>query len=167
MSPDKPFGNWIGGVRVGNHPFPMEFPFSVQDLRDEFDRLVDRVWHGGITTGPLDGQDWAPRMDVCERTDSFLIRIEVPGVSAEEIDVSILKDTLTIRGTKKAPQEVTEGTRRMRNECRYGDFSRKVELPSAVDEGSVSAVCKDGVLFVRVQKVAQSMGKSVKVTSGE
>ncbi len=150
-----------------NIPFPSEFPFSVQDLRDEFDRMVDRVWHGGISTAPLDGQDWAPRMDVCERPDSYLVRLEVPGVAADDIDVSILKDTLTIRGTKKVPEEVTEGTRRMRNECRFGSFCRKVELPSAVEEGSVSATCKDGVLFVRVQKVAEAMGRSVKVTSAE
>lgn len=145
---------------------PGDLPFSVQDLRDEFDRLVDRVWHGGLSTAPLDGQDWAPRMDVHERPDGYVLRLEVPGVTAEEIDVSILKATVTIRGSKRAPQDVTEGSRNLRTECRFGSFCRRFELPGPVNEETVSASFKDGVLFVRVQKIAEAVGKSVKVNAG-
>lgn len=147
--------------------FPSDIPFSVQELRNEFDRLVDRVWHGGLSTAPLDGQDWAPRMDVAEQTDGYLIRVEIPGVTPEDIEVSILKPTLTIKGTKRAPENVTEGGRIVRRECRFGSFCRKAEFDSPVDENSVSANFKDGVLFVRVSKAQEAMGRRVKVAAQE
>ncbi|MBK8268715.1 MAG: Hsp20/alpha crystallin family protein [Planctomycetes bacterium] len=148
-----------------NFTFATEMPFSVQDLRDEFDRLVDRVWHGGLTTAPLDGQDWAPRMDVYERSDSFLVRLEVPGVSADDVDVSILKSVLTVKGKKREPQDVSDATRKLRTECRFGSFCRKYDLASPVNEENVSATCKDGVLFIRIQKQPEAFGRTVKVTS--
>jgi HSP20 family protein len=140
-------------------------PISVQDLRDEFDRLVDRVWHSGLSTAPLDGQDWAPRMDVYERSDSFLVRLEIPGVNSENVEVSILKSTLTLKGKKGEPQDIGDATRRLRTECRFGSFSRKVDLPVPVNEDNVSATCKDGVLFVRIQKTPEVFGRTVKVSA--
>ncbi len=151
---------------MANIPFSSDIPLSVQDLRDEFDRLVDRAWHGALNTAPLDGQAWAPRRDVHERSDGYFIRLEVPGVAIEDIDVSILKNTLSVKGAKRAPQEIGEAARRIRAECRFGSFCRKCELSGPVDEDSVSASCKDGVLFIRIQKTPEAQGRSVKVNPG-
>lgn len=140
-------------------------PISVQDLRDEFDRLVDRVWHSGLSTAPLDGQDWAPRMDLYERSDSYLVRLEIPGVNSDDVEVSILKSTLTLKGRKVEPQDVGEATRRLRTECRFGSFCRKVDLAAPVNEDTVSATCKDGILFVRIQKTQEAYGRTVKVSA--
>ena len=60
---------------------------SVSDLQDEFNNVFNRLWHGGVTTGPLDGQDWAPRIDLIDEPDQFVVRAEVPGISAGRIDV--------------------------------------------------------------------------------
>ncbi|HWL93925.1 MAG TPA: Hsp20/alpha crystallin family protein [Phycisphaerae bacterium] len=150
---------------MANVPFRPDLPLSINDLRDEFERWIDRVWHGGLNTAPLDGQDWAPSMDVYERPDSYFIRLEVPGVPVEDIDVSILKTMLTVKGTKRSPQEVTDGTRRVRNECRFGTFRRRYDLGAAIREDSVSASCKDGVLFIRIQKAVEAAGRAVKVQS--
>lgn len=146
-----------------NIPFPTDFPFSVSDMRREFDRLMDRVWHAGLSTAPLDGQDWAPPLDVVEKFDAFEIRVEVPGVSSAEVDVSILNNVLTVEGRKIPPATPENDGRRVRAECRYGGFSRKFEFPSAVQDDAITASCRNGVLHINVPKLAASKGRSVKV----
>ncbi len=148
-----------------NIPFPSDLPFSVQEIRNEFDRLLDRVWHGGLSTAPLDGQDWAPPLDVYEHPDRFQVRVEMAGVAAEDVDVSILEGVLTVRGTKAPPQQTGETGRRLRSECRYGRFCRKFELPAAVQENAISASHKNGVLNIEVPKSPEVRGRSVKIDS--
>lgn len=146
-----------------NFPFSSDLPFSMQDVRSEFDRLLDRVMHGGVTTAPLDGQDWAPRLDVVEHPDAYHVRVELPGVSADEVDVSILDNAMTIKGVKMLPDEPPESVRRLRSECRYGSFCRNFSFASDVDDQGVSASFKAGVLSVRVPKSPQTKGHKVQV----
>ena len=144
-----------------NIPLPSDF--SVQGVRNEFDRLLDRVWHLGLSTAPLDGQDWAPSLDVWEEPGSYVVRAELPGLGAEDVSVEILNHVLTIRGFKPAIQKPAENARQLRAECRYGSFNRRLELPGSVDENSVQAVCRNGVLEVKIAKTPAAQGKSVKV----
>ncbi|MEE8386019.1 MAG: Hsp20/alpha crystallin family protein [Dehalococcoidia bacterium] len=151
---------------MANFPIPRDFPFSVQDLRTEFDRLLDRAWHVGLNTAPLDGQDWAPYLDVVEESDAYRVRAEIPGVRGEDVEVAILGNTLTIKGTKPAPaQAEAEDRRSLRAECRYGGFCRKYELPSPVREEGVMASCKNGVLEVTIPKTPEVVGRKVKIQS--
>lgn len=151
---------------MANTPSPRDFPFSVQDIRSEFDRLLDRVWHGGLNTAPLDGQDWAPSLDVVEEGDAYRVRVEIPGVLAEEVEVSILGTVLTIKGVKPAPVASDEkGPQRLRGECRYGSFCRRYELPGPVQDEGVTAVSKNGVLDLTVPKALEALGHKVKVRS--
>jgi len=145
--------------------FPTELPFSLQDVRGEFDRLLDRVWHVGLNTAPLDGQDWAPCIDVIDEGDHYRVRLEVPGLAGDQIDVSILNNVLIVRGTKPVPPKPAEGHRQLRAECRYGSFSRKYELPSAVNEEGVSAVCRHGVLELTIPKKPEARGRTINVTA--
>lgn len=148
-----------------NIPFPSEIP-SFQDMRHEFDRLLDRVWHVGLSTAPLDGQDWAPSMDAAELPDRYVFRVEVPGLSASDVDVSILGNVLSIRGCKKGPTPLPEGGRRLRGECRYGSFNRSCELAGPVVEDGIIAKCTDGVLEISIPKAQEAKGRSVKVQPG-
>lgn len=150
---------------MANIPFPSDLPFSLQNMRQEFDRLLDRVWHGGLSTAPLDGQDWAPSLDVIDSPEAFMVRVEVPGMTAEEIDVSILENVLTIKGCKKSAVSLREDQRQLRAECRYGSFCRRIELPSRVQEDFVSATCKAGVLELTLPKRPEARGKSVHVNA--
>ena len=146
-----------------NLPNPRGFPFSLQDLRSEFDQLMDRVWHAGLTTAPLDGQDWAPTLDVVEEADAYRVFVELPGVSTESVDVSILGSVLTIRGTKPPPVAKDENRRVLRTECRHGGFCRKYELPGSVREAGVAATCRNGILEIVVPKTPEVMGSKVKI----
>lgn len=152
---------------MSKFPFPPDLPFSVQDVRDEFERVLDRVWHGGLQTAPLDGQDWAPRLEVYEHSDSFRVLVEIPGVAPDSVDVSILDNVLTIKGIKPALDRSDESARRLRSECRYGSFCRKYELPGQVKDESVTALIKHGVLDVIIPKAAEVVGRSVQVKAVE
>ncbi|MFQ5502647.1 MAG: Hsp20/alpha crystallin family protein [Phycisphaerae bacterium] len=142
-----------------------DIPFSVQEVRDEFDRLLDRVWHGGLSTAPLDGQDWAPRLNVYDHQGEYLVRVEIPGMKADDVEVSILDNVLTIKGTKVMPEKPPEGIRRIRSECRFGSFCRNYEFPTAVLDEGVSASCKEGVLRIRVPKSPETQGRAVEIKS--
>lgn len=146
-----------------NFPFSTDLPFSMQDIRGEFDRLLDRVMHGGVSTAPLDGQDWAPRIDVVEHPDAYQVRVELPGVVAEDVDVSILENEISIKGVKMVPDEPPESVRRLRSECRYGTFCRRFTFAQDVDDQTVSASFKAGVLSIKVPKSPQSKGRKVQV----
>jgi HSP20 family protein len=149
---------------MANFSIPRDFPFSVQDLRSEFDRLLDRAWHVGLNTAPLDGQDWAPCLDVVEEADAYRVRVEIPGVRGEDVEVAILGNTLTIKGTKPAPATVEgEDRRSLRAECRFGGFCRQYELPASVREDGVTASCKNGVLEVTIPKTPEVVGHKVKI----
>lgn len=152
---------------MANLPFPSDLPFSLHEMRNEFDRLLDRVWHGGLNTAPLDGQDWAPRIDVVEHPDAYHLRVELPGVRGEDVDVSILNNEITIKGVKHLPDEPPESVRRLRSECRYGCFNRKFEFASEVRPDDISATCKAGVLHVKVPKALETKGHKVPVQSVE
>jgi len=145
--------------------FPGELPFPLQNIRHEFDQLLDRVWHGGINTPPLDGQDWAPCIDAVDDGERYVVRIEVAGLSAEDVEVSVLGSTLMITGCKPRPAKKGEGSRVLRGECRFGSFSRKLELPSAVQDDAVSASCRNGVLELVVPKKAEARGRTIRVNA--
>ncbi|GJQ27093.1 MAG: molecular chaperone [Phycisphaerae bacterium] len=163
---------------MASFPFPSDWPFNVQGVRNEVDRLLDRVWHLGLSTAPLDGQDWAPCLDLFEEADRYIVRAELPGMAAEDVSVEMLGQTLSIRGFKAEPARASEkpgavgagesqaACRKLRGECRYGSFARKIELPGPVSESGVSATCRNGVLDVTIPKAQSSLGKTVKVSAG-
>ena len=137
---------------------------SLGNLQDEMRRLVERVWRGGISTGPFDGQQCGIAVDICEHDDAYRLFAEVPGVNGKDIEVSVLDGALVIRGEKCRPESCCEGAdRRVRGERRFGTFSRSIELPCNSDADALSAKCHDGVLTVRIPKLESSKPKTVKI----
>ena len=133
------------------------------NLQDEMNRVFDRVWHGGISTRPLDGQQWAPGLDVYEYPDRFVVHVEVPGVDGNSVDVTCVGSMLTIRGEKRRPAEVTCDTPSLYRERRYGSFSRTVELSGKIVVEQVAARYHNGVLEVTVPKSESERPRSVRV----
>jgi len=137
-----------------------------RDLQNEFDRVVDRLWHGGINTPPLDGQDWAPILELVDESDRFVITAEVPGITADEIDLSVAEKSVTLSGTKPAVQRPAEH-RCVRSERRFGTFRRTIDLPEPVDDTRVEATCAHGVLTVSLPKQHVQQGRKVHVETTE
>lgn len=145
------------------NPFSRDASFSLRDLQSEFDRMIDRFWHAGLSTRPLDGQDWAPPIDVADEPAGYRIRVELPGMTAEQVEVAVVGRTVTIKGTKANPHPAADPRQMLRAECRYGSFRRDVELPGPVQNERVAATCRCGVLEVEVPKTPAAQPQAVRV----
>ncbi len=140
---------------------------SLGNLQDEMSRLVERVWRGGFSTGPFDGQQCGLAVDICEHDDAYLLFAEVPGVDGKDVEVTVVDGALTIRGEKCAPDSCGGGGHKVRGERRFGTFCRSIELPGNADADSLSAKCRNGVLAIRIPKLESSKPKSVTVEIDE
>lgn len=93
-----------------------------------------------------------PLLDMRETPEELIIRAEVPGLEKEDFSVELVGRRLTIHGKKKVMHEQKGGDGCLISECRYGSFSRSIQLPYEIDEKSVVADLKQGVLTVRLPK---------------
>ena len=121
-------------------------------LQDELEQLFE---------APMTG--WAPALDVQEDKDNFSIRVELPGMKREDIEVSLHDGALVISGERKE-EKITEGTEVHRQERYYGKFFRVLTLPAAVAGDQVKAAYKDGILTVTLPKAEEAKPKQIDVT---
>ena len=129
-------------------------------LHNEMDDLFDSFFRG--LDRPFAGYKAWPSIDVAEHEDNIEVRAEVPGCKAEDIDISVYGNTLTISGEKKHEEEKKEkGYYHV--ESTYGSFRREIALPTDVDQSKIDAVCKDGVLSITLPKAATAKAVKVKV----
>jgi HSP20 family protein len=103
-----------------------------------------------------------PLMNVTEDKDKYYVRAELPGLKADELDISVTGDTLSISGERKHPVE-DEKAQYHRREREAGRFSRIVSLPAQIDTGKVEARCTDGVLTVILPKAEAAKPKQIAV----
>ena len=127
-------------------------PFS------EFDNLQNEMVNFFRPMSKFVGQEggvlekrWSPSIDVYEADNALIVTADIPGLKKEEIDVSILDGTLTIKGEKKMDDKLKEENY-FRSERCYGSFSRSIQLPSEVETDKVTATYKDGVLELKLPK---------------
>lgn len=111
--------------------------------------------------GLLEGM-WNPAMDVYDSKDNIIVKVDMPGMKKEDIDVSVHGKTLVIKGEKKQVRDVKEEGY-IRTERFYGSFNRAVTLPAAVDSGKVQAVYKNGVLELVLPKREEAKPKQLNV----
>lgn len=100
-------------------------------------------------------------VDVIENLDSIIIRTAIAGVKPEELDINVMPDLVTIRGTRNDTKEYHEATVHYQ-ECFWGTFSRSIVLPHPVNPDQADAKIKDGVLTLTIPKTSGEM--QVKVT---
>ncbi len=105
---------------------------------------------------------WLPSLDISEDKDSVVIKMDLPGVKQQDIDISISADTLTVKGERKKEEEV-KNKNYHRIERFYGTFARSLRLPSYVDTNKVKASYKDGVLEILLPKTESAKPKQIKV----
>jgi len=107
---------------------------------------------------------WAPAMDVLEKEDKFVVKVELPGVKEEDINVSVAGDTLTIEGEKEAEAEVKKKGYYY-SETSYGSFYRLITMPSTVDASKIEASYDRGVLEVTLPKAPEVKPKKISVAA--
>ena len=99
--------------------------------------------------------DLAPPLDVRERADDFLIAAELPGVKKEDIGITLENGVLTISAETKSETEEKEGERVVRQERRYGKYTRSLRLGTQINEKAIKANYKDGVLELVLPKAEE------------
>ena len=129
-------------------------------LRDEFNRLFD--WTAPARDSGL-FSGWSPALDVYDDKDRLVVKVELPGLKKEEIDISLHDGVLAVSGERKHEHEVTEG-QTFRSERTFGKFQRSVTLPTAVDAGKVKATYQDGVLTIDLAKSEEAKPKHIAVS---
>ena len=126
------------------------------------DNLLDRFFEGQPTA--LFGEDggWLPSVDLSETDKEFIVKAELPGMDAKDINVSLENDVLTIRGERKHEhEEKKENFHRI--ERSYGSFCRAFRLSREVDGETVDADYKDGVLKIRLPKSGRNGEKKIEI----
>ncbi len=123
---------------------------SVWRDMDHLQREMNRLFDDYATTRlrPAPGY---PALNVWASQDGLTITAEVPGVRPEDMDISVVGDTLTLSGVRK-PDELKEGARYHRQERSYGSFTRSVQLPFPVDVNKVEATFKEGILNISMPR---------------
>jgi len=97
--------------------------------------------------------EWRPRCDVAEDDDAIVVHAELPGVDYKDMEVTVDKGMLVIRGEKRTEKKEEEKGKTY-SERFFGSFERRFALPPNTDEDSIKASMKDGVLEVRIPRVA-------------
>jgi len=111
------------------------------------------------------GRRWLPAMDLVETDDHFVLRADLPGLSEDDVDVTLENDVLTVSGQRKAETETREkGYYRV--ERASGSFRRSLSLPEGVDPDAIEANFDKGVLEVRIPKPEQRKPRKVAITVG-
>ena len=137
-------------------------PFrEIGTLRRDMDSLWNRFF-GETSLPSIFSQEWAPRVDVSESKDNVVVKAEIPGMEAKDMDVSVSGDVLTIKGEKKKDEEKKDENYHYRE--RYsGSFQRSFRLPVAVKSEKADAAFKDGVLTITIPKADEAKKKEIKI----
>jgi HSP20 family protein len=145
-------------------------PFrGLMPLEREMDRFFGHSlgwsdWPVYVWRTPLTDQEFFAPLEVLERDGQTVIRMELPGVDAEDVDISISDGVLTVTGEKKHEEEVEEGGVH-RTERSYGSFSRSISVPEGLDEGKVSATLDNGVLELLLPRAAEKQEHKVPIAA--
>jgi HSP20 family protein len=103
-----------------------------------------------------------PAINVWAAEESARVTAEIPGVSKDDLEINVTGDTLKLSGVR-GQDDLPEGARYHRQERRFGEFSRSIQLPYTVDVNKVKAVFKNGVLSVDLPRVEAEKPKKIAV----
>jgi HSP20 family protein len=135
-------------------------PFEdMQRLQDE----VNRLFSSRAAATPYRSPGGYPAINAFANEGAIAITAELPGVRAEDLDISVFRDTLTLRGVRPAPEEAKAHHRRER---RHGEFVRTVNLPFRVDPDRVEASMTDGVLRLSLYRPHEDQPRRIRVKTG-
>jgi HSP20 family protein len=111
-----------------------------------FDETLSRIWKEEVPRGV-----WAPPVDILEKGNEVILKIDLPEMDQNEIDIKVEENTLIIQGERKFIKETTD-TNYLQIERPYGTFQRTFAVPRGIDQEKIKASYKDGVLRVVLPK---------------
>jgi HSP20 family protein len=130
-----------------------------------FHNELNRLFDFPLRATQVEGEtlnSWAPPVDIYEDAEGVTLKVEVPGFAANDIDLRIENNTLTLKGERKLEKEDKKENYR-RVERSYGAFSRSFSLPPTVDSEKIQAESKNGVLTVFLPRKEETKPKQIQV----
>jgi HSP20 family protein len=126
-------------------------PSQLGDLHRRMEQVMETLLHGGGMASGAGG--WAPRVDIRETADMFLVTVDLPGVQRDAIDVTVEGSYLHVTGVRGEP--ALEGCVRWHQmEITYGSFERVISLPFEIDPDRIRASFQDGFLNIEIPRAA-------------
>lgn len=143
-------------------------PFrELMDMPREMRRMFGGSAFPMLEEPAFEGLGLAPAMDIYARGSDMVLRLELPGIKIEDLDISLTEHTLHISGERRQDKEIKEDDY-YRRERSYGRFERSVPLPEKVAETDIDANYADGILEVTVKGAVESVpSKHIEVKTGK
>lgn len=136
---------------------------EIETLRRQFDRIFDDFTN--LTQGDTE-QGWSPAIELKDAGDTLVLRAQLPGLDAKDLDVQVTREAVALSGEYRYEQK-TEDKNLYKSEFRYGKFQRVVSLPIAIQNDKIQAEYKDGILSLTLPKVVEAQNKVVKLNLAE
>jgi HSP20 family protein len=136
---------------------------ELQRLRDKVGRLFASLQEAAEADGPLASGTWSPPVDLCETRSAIHVRIELPGVTAEQIRIGLTNSQLRVWGEKKRGGPRRRITSHLCSERNYGSFARTVPLRWTISVRDATAGLENGVLLICLPKITDRRGEEFKV----
>jgi HSP20 family protein len=141
---------------------PLE-ALEIKRLRDRIGRLFATLQEAVEADAPLAAGAWSPPVDVCETDRLISVRVELPGVTADQIKIALTSTRLRIWGAKKKRASRQRIVSHLCSERSYGNFCRVVHLRWTISTREARAELADGVLIVRLPKTKDRRGTEFRV----
>jgi HSP20 family protein len=135
------------------------YPF--ESFRNEMADLVDRFFNDDPSNGKA-MKPWAPQVDIEETEKEFLVKADLPGVEPKDVDIQVVDNVLTVRGSKEEKKEEKRKNYH-RTERFVGSFYRSIPLPVGVDAEKVAATCANGTVTITIPKKPEAQPKKIAV----
>ena len=137
-------------------------PFrDLMAMQDRMTRLIDetlsRIWKEDVAR-----EVWSPPVDILERGNEVVLKVDLPGVSQEEIDIRVEENSLTIQGERRLLKETSEENY-IQIERPYGTFRRTFNIPRMIRQERIKASYKDGVLTIVLPRRQEPQPKQIMV----
>lgn len=132
---------------------------EMMSLREAMDRLFDDAFTRPISVSGVSGM---PAIDLYQTNDDVVVKATLPGLKAEDVDITITGETLTLRGEFKHEDEQKETNYHLR-EQRYGSFERSILLPTDVKADKAKADFEDGILTIKMPIAEEVKPKSITI----
>jgi len=126
---------------------------------DELERIAEEMWE---SWRPIQITGLTPRTDIYEGKTGLTVKMELPGIKKEDISISLEGDQLMVKAEKKE-EKVTEESTYYSCERYFGQYSRRISLPSPVNADQISATFKNGVLEIKLPKTEKTETKKIEV----
>jgi HSP20 family protein len=139
-------------------------PFGeIMSLRQAMDRLFEEAWIRPTRLWAEEGM-YTP-IDLSETEDEFIVKMALPGIKPDEVEINVTGNTLTVRGEHKEDKEAQQARTWHRREIRYGRFERSIALPTEVQADRAEATFENGMLTLRLPKAEAAKPKRIPIST--